>query len=495
LNPIFRGAHAVNRPRASVWPILVCLAALAILYGLTLGDGHPWGGDNAMYALHASNLAAGNAYADTGYIYNESSGRLPPSYPPVFPLLLAPWVAIFGFAWTPLKIATLATFIGGLGLLIATERPKMGPLEGPVLLALVGCNPILWSFKDNVLSEFPFLLFLCASLWVAEKARAADEAGRRRYGWGLCLGVSIYLAYGTRSIGALLLPALVATDLFRTGRIERRTGMAALAFLPLALLQNMLVHSEAGHLAYKLAHLDFSLPIQNLFVVYPGLFHDFWRGAPALEWLGAAVAITAAVLIAVGLAQRARNRELDLLDWYVSGSLLFFLLIRLDDMTPPQRYWIPLFPLFIVQLLRGVRGLFSGPATWVRPMRIPSLIAGFAAIALIAYASIFNGLEHESIPNGITSPDAQGLYGFVREKTDPDDTLIFFEPRVLTLYTERKASEFRVGGDREEWMRYAKSIGARYWVRPGGLPTSYRDSLSLVYSNDTFSVFRFDHYR
>jgi hypothetical protein len=44
-------------------------------------------------------------------------------------------------------------------------------------------------------------------------------------------------------------------------------------------------------------------------------------------------------------------------------------------------------------------------------------------------------------------------------------------------------------------MRYANSIDARYWVRPGGLPESYRNSLSMVFSNDTFSVFRFDQYR
>ena len=44
-------------------------------------------------------------------------------------------------------------------------------------------------------------------------------------------------------------------------------------------------------------------------------------------------------------------------------------------------------------------------------------------------------------------------------------------------------------------MRYAKKIGARYWIRPGGLPTDYQNALSIVFSNETFSVFRFDAYR
>ena len=139
-------------PRAS-WPLIAsALALLAISYSLTLRSGHSWGGDNAMYVLHAQNLISGSPYAETGYLYNPDSGRLPVSYPPVFPILLTPWVALFGIAWTPLKLATIACFVTGLGLLAAHERAKLTRAQCLAVLALVGFNPLLWDFKDQVLS-------------------------------------------------------------------------------------------------------------------------------------------------------------------------------------------------------------------------------------------------------------------------------------------------------------------------------------------------------
>ena len=113
----------------------------------------------------------------------------------------------------------------------------------------------------------------------------------------------------------------------------------------------------------------------------------------------------------------------------------------------------------------------------------------------LSYASTYRALNRGTTPDGITSPDALALYEFIRSETEPQDPLLFFEPRVLALYTGRQASELPLRGGRSEWMAYAEAIQARYWIRPGGLPPSYQDALTLVFANDTFSVFRFERYR
>lgn len=470
-------------PRASSLLLAAALLLIAAWYALTLREGHAWGGDNAMYVLHARNLLSGMPYADTGYLYNPASGRFPVSYPPVFPLLLAPLVAHFGVVWAPLKLATIACLITGLGLLVAHEARRLRRAEAVALIVLVGSNPVLWDFKDNVLSEYPFLMFLSAALYLADRFRGRPD-GPQAIGAGLLLGVATYLAYGTRTVGALLIPALFAAEMGRGDRPHQRTWIATAVFVTLAGLQNILLHSDAGHLMYKLAIFDPAVPLKNLFVHYPQLFHHFWSSGEPLEVLGVALAGTAAALILFGLGRRIRSRDLDTLDYFVLGSVGFFLLIRLDDMNPPERYWIPLFPLFVVQLLRGFS--FFDP-----PVR-SRLLAVFATLSLVAYASSFRALERHEIQNGITSADAQELYTFVRSQTEPDDTLIFFEPRVLTLYTGRRVSELPATKDQTVWMEYARSIGARYWIRPGGLPRRYQDTLTMVFANDTFSVFRFD---
>jgi len=173
-------------PHASGWWITVVLLLLAFLYAATLREGHAWGGDNAMYVLHAQNLFSGDDYSDTGYVYNEASARFPPSCPPVFPLLLTPVVGAFGIAWTPMKLLTCATLIGALGCLAGHERGRM-PRSALLLLGWIALNPLIFDFRDLVLSELPFLFFACAALWLADRraSQPADFATDLRRGCAL----------------------------------------------------------------------------------------------------------------------------------------------------------------------------------------------------------------------------------------------------------------------------------------------------------------------
>ncbi len=81
-----------TRAPARAWAAAALLAILAslALQVFTLSDGHGWGGDFALYVLHARNLAEGRAYTDTGYVVNPlNRWHSPSSYPPVYPSLLA----------------------------------------------------------------------------------------------------------------------------------------------------------------------------------------------------------------------------------------------------------------------------------------------------------------------------------------------------------------------------------------------------------------------
>ena len=62
--------------------VLALILAVGAFYIATIREGHLWGDDFAMYIHHAKNLASGNAYGDTGYIYN-------PHYPDIGPRIEA----------------------------------------------------------------------------------------------------------------------------------------------------------------------------------------------------------------------------------------------------------------------------------------------------------------------------------------------------------------------------------------------------------------------
>src|SRR5262245_11148296 len=119
----------------------------------TVREGHMWGDDFSLYILHAKNIAEGSNYQETGYIYNPSYPMIgPKTYPPIFPLMLAPVYKFFGMNLTAMKVIVILTFILTLPIIFLLFR---NDLPGPYLVALIavfGFNPYFWDFKENIVS-------------------------------------------------------------------------------------------------------------------------------------------------------------------------------------------------------------------------------------------------------------------------------------------------------------------------------------------------------
>ena len=81
----------MSKSRITILCVAAIIVATGVLHLATIRDGHNWGGDFSFYIHHAKNIAEGKPYADTGFVYNPHSPHLSPeSFPPVFPLMLAP---------------------------------------------------------------------------------------------------------------------------------------------------------------------------------------------------------------------------------------------------------------------------------------------------------------------------------------------------------------------------------------------------------------------
>src|SRR6266480_5741334 len=153
---------------------------IAVLVGLfylaTIRAGHDWGDEFALYIQHARNIAAHIPYSETGYIYNPHNPAIGPrAYPPGFPLLLAPVVKVFGLDFRPMKVLVVVCFVGALLLMPRVFRRD---LPKPYLIALIlvmGLNPYFLDFKDDVLSDIPFLCFTLLSLYAFQRAAEPDN--------------------------------------------------------------------------------------------------------------------------------------------------------------------------------------------------------------------------------------------------------------------------------------------------------------------------------
>jgi hypothetical protein len=491
--PLATPRNSSRRAATTRWSVAaVPILLIGAFYLLTLREGHEWGDDFAMYIRHAQNIAEGRAYADTGYIYNPDFPELSPkAYPPITPLLLAPVYAAFGLSLTPLKTALVLTFVASLLVCWLAFRDVLTTAERVALVALVGLNPYLWAYKDSIASEFPFTMLTYLGLALAQ--RAYDTPGP--VGWRrlLSIGLVVYLAYGARVIGLILVPSLWLYERL----VARRPGLLAWQTTALfavgATAQGLLAPGGSSYLDQVRISpqvvWDNAISLTKAF----SWFLDNGRSAPLHLALFAAVS----ALALAGLCLRMR-RGVTLYEVFLG----FFLIVTVawPETSWAHRFLIPLVPLYFVYVLEGLRWIVTiapGPQA-----RRPHGVALASLVVLVgaAYVSQYTVLSFGPITTGVEQPEAVAVFDYVRESTAPDAVFVFQKPRALALFTNRRASGYEVQADDATLWRYFQSIGTDYLIVARDFEDDQRtlapwvarnaEKVEPVYARDGFTVYR-----
>jgi hypothetical protein len=462
---------------------VVLIALTGAGYLATLRDGHEWGDDFGLYVQHARNVVEGRDYHDTGYVYNPAFASLSPrSYPPVFPVLLAPVYRCFGLDLWAMKaelVLFFVLFLGAVYLGFRRDLPRSALLAGLVLL---GLNPYLWDYKDRLLSEIPFLLFTYLGLHFIGRAHEEDRPWLRRLPDALLAGACIYLAAGTRSVGVVLVPCLVLHGLLRERRLFSPATFAALAVF-------------AGGTVVQHAFLRFDGSYLDQLVFDPRLFAR--NGVSLVKAMGLFVGngysnglrvllfATLSVFALAGFTARVRER----LGPYELFALFYGMAIVVWPCSEwNQRFLLPLFPLFVIYTLRGV---------WLtaRPLRV-----GLAVAVLMSYAGQYTQMDFGRLREGIGKPETVALFDFIRDETGAADVFVFPKPRALALFTGRKASALHKPASDGELWSYLEKIDARFVIvsprfdenhgvlRP--FVDRYPEQFEEVFANADFVVYR-----
>lgn len=234
------------KPHKHTLCALALVGAIAAFYVLTIREGHVWGDDHAAYIAHAKNIADGKPYGDIGYVRSPSSIN-PSMYPPGFPLLLAPVYQWCGLSLTPMKIMCIGFFCVALLLLYFLVR---GYGEGVALatLAVIGLCPYFWDFKDTIYSEYAFLPFVYAGLLAGKTAARRDADWVQQFLMGMAAGVLAGMAYATRSVAVVLIPAILLHHFLVTRKITWFAGNFLGCFVLIAVAQNRLFQLQSDYL-------------------------------------------------------------------------------------------------------------------------------------------------------------------------------------------------------------------------------------------------------
>lgn len=479
------GSRSTLARRLCEWGI-VLLIAVAYLAHLT--PGHNFRDDDfAAYVMHAANLAEGRPYTAIHYIPNPETLWLAPpeGYPPVYPLLLAPVYRIWGLNLRALKVVTVLCFVGLLLIFSEFTRPYLSAVMSCCALLIVGFSPVFWGYRNVLLSEFPYLLFSFAALLVMQKVYKNLAGDQFRIGMAVLLAVLIYLAYGTRTIGIVLLPALVLADVIKFRRPSRFLVSVLAVAIVLIIAQNALLYSPAGY-GGAIQH-SVRMALGNGLFYAKTLSYVWQNGFSKKVQIAFALLFTA--LATASFARRLWTQRAAA-EFYLLGYVAMLLLLRAEI---GMRGLLPILPLYFACGLEEVGRLVH---SWGRVSRAVTL-AALMCFAGVTYAAEIQWESRQPAEPNVQDAMAQELFVFLRRNTQPSEALIFPKPRTLALMTNRPVAMLAPSESPEDSAQFMKGIHAVIVIKTAWSPPSTQAFLENnkgrvreVFRNSEYQVFR-----
>jgi hypothetical protein len=500
--------------------LLICAAGV-LIYG-TLTWGHDWGGDFASYIMQARSLTEGaprDFIEANRFAMEESSYPLGPvAYPWGFPALLAPFYAVFGLDMMGLKLPCALSYLLFLVLLWFGFRRVHSSAWFLLLVGLFALNPFMLGFTNNILSDLTFLLFSTLAIVLIE--RAVVE-GRRFISplWDYALiGVVIMAAFFLRTIGLFLLASLALAQVVSyvqlrgkgagAGERAEHPGSVRGLFPPQESSGKRLLIHLVPYAIFLVAALIWQLALPEggkyqlsmmggLSVVslrgqiryYLDLPQEFFTGVPhGMLIYGASIPLAVA-----GMMRRYRSSYPAIAYMALTMGLCLILPWRQGI-----RYLFPLLPFYFSFAISGMEGFQGGRSALERAVR------GLACYVPVALVILFFGLSsgraaYRNVRNerqtsfGPYAPASAAMFSFISQNTGPDDTIVFFKPRVMRLMTGRRSIAIAhlsqlSRGDYLCWY----PIRAGYnELGEAAVSALVRDAgVRLVYENDDFKVYR-----
>ena len=324
------------------------IAWISIFYLIHMSDGHDWGGDFSMYIMHAKNIVSGTPYAQTNYVYNVDTAYYgPKAYPPIFPLMLAPFIAIWGVNLKVLKL------VGGIScillLLYLSQRvvPRyFSPILKVIFIITLGLYPPFFTQADSIMSDIPFILFCVISLRRINDQVSAFQMEKVKWFQSCLTGMTIYLAYGTRTLGICLLPVLLFLDWKKNKRISQSTLISIGSAFALIMLQFLLI-PETGNYIDQLPKslLGILSMLAASFLHYFGMYASISTIIPFHSYIIQTIVFLVVLeLVIVGLFVRLKQT--------ITSYELFFLVYNVALLFWPSyqgmRFILPMIPFYFL---------------------------------------------------------------------------------------------------------------------------------------------------
>jgi hypothetical protein len=428
--------------------------------------GHNWGDDFAAYILQAKMVAGGmprKLIEMMQFRAIQSSHEIilgPTFYPWGFPVLLAGVYAIFGDNITAMKLLEVAFYALSVVMTFSLFRRYLGPWHAVLIALTFAVGPIVVKHTNYVLADFPALFLTMASLAMIDRFIIEKEFFLDRRVSLCLLGLVIFGAIFVRTAAVVLLPVLLATQIIEAWpRGVRRpiVGLvtAARALLPWQILPYAICvlgvvttdwlfagtdtsYVSSGHFVYGGPSGLLAVVFNNV-VYYLGQFVSFLQLSQPRH---AAFAITMLLMgpLAVYGSIVVVRRQYP----FVVFVVLYMTMLLAYPFQDGMRFIFPVLPFYLYFAFTGAARLSRLSWRWHRwAVSIPLHLAIFLPLCIhLLLVTLSQSRAMAADPSPIEGPYTTAstqMFDFIKHCTVPDDVLVFWRPRAMILFGERRS--------------------------------------------------------
>ncbi len=477
----------------TLFPIVFLIFCLANI--ITLHDGHNWGDDFAQYILHAINLVEHKPYTENIAL------DLWTVVPPGFPLILSALIYWVGVNFKILKLLNVI-FCGFTALIAFFLVDKKMKYPWPQIVSIWFLTaPWFFFFKQNVLSDIPFLFFVSLSIWVFLKYE--EQAGKDNNSEQIFCVLSILL------MGYALLIRWAGISLFFGAilyfSVVRRDWKKSLGFIFGALVASVIGINFSSSPNGHFGHSQF-LPKDWLYAAWmntayiPKVLLDFVISESYLsKFIGPTVFSIFKILgpiifliSTVFFMYKLSKRRISFMGCF---TFLYFLGIILWPVQQgASRYILPVIIPLTTYILSWAQRLF-------KKSRIEKLLIGLFMIFIVKNLLVI-GVNWKFNDDNLYQKETLEMAKWVIDNIPPSQHYMFYKPRALRLLTNRTGAAFWVyPEDQQHWYRRIKPLNIQYLISDKQLDqvTQYNEvklpvdnyelTFNKVWENSRYKIF------
>ncbi len=453
------------RRRAHIGVGAICVA-IFVLCRRMQEQGHGWGDDFALYIDQARGLTDGSLgdvvsltrYALDNSAYSTFSAYV---YPWVFPMLLAPIVALKGIDYSALKLVGTLSFVIGLFFLQRIARHRTGTAGSLAIMLVVGLNNLYIGYTDAVLSDLTFFMFVMIGIWWLDRVTDRGRLFADSLQPLIVLGLLACVAFETRKEGVALLLGVFVAQAVRWREARALAARAATHWKRVA------ITFAAPYFAFGAGALAFQVTLPNQpYDSYQraggsGLhnmkFNLKWYRLPLAEAIGlkdvgshplsmlGSTSLANVVfwvfiaLVLLGIVWRTAVRPR--VDAHLTGVLAGLVIVILSPPFREGRYLLSVLPFLLYFAWQGAdavqRYATAGAGKWPSVVATAALAVLLVCVGTDTWGSYRYHRDYSYIEWGPADPSVQQAFTAVQQYSDARDVVVFFQARTMNLYTRR----------------------------------------------------------